>query len=475
MMQKHLFNTVRFFTLVCGITALTGCGWSSESNVRASGPDATMLSGLSLKNIFGFNEAISGPLTVHDAIALGLHHNLESRIARIEPPLTVQPSSFTTLGNGIDYVTATSDSAARERQAAQSIINDVRSAYLRAASAEILEPVITGALHDAETTKAASALAQEKRDDAVQNLKSLSEELSAARSELAVLLGISDPSTLQFAPINDEALPLDTRPQNLELLALSRHPGSASAGAESLRDNALHALPGIREILARSHENAVTEDQWNSFSASFTPGLVRIFSMDLELQQPEHKARLESLQQQALSAAIMAQAHIAYAQYQSALKEREAVQKELRSDSGTDPVLNSLETAAAEAQTYLAEAKLQNAYGRFLDSIGADPLPDNAGQLSVAKLSSALQKQAEANTQISPGNFPDPVAEHAVSTAPILQKVGFALPRTPPRIPPAQKISLKKPPKQLPYARVALLNITDRQIQTLLKAPISEP
>jgi hypothetical protein len=478
MMHKHLFTTVRFFTLVCGITALTGCGWSSESNVRSSAQNATMLSGLSLKSIFGFSETVKGPLTVHDAIALGLHHNLESRMANAEPPSTVHPSSFTTLDNGIDYVATIRNSESRKQQAAQSIINDVRSAYLLAAGAEFLGPEIARALSEAETTKATSPADQEKRDVAIQILKSLYEDLGTARAELADLLNISDPATLQFAQTSsphDVTFPLSTRPEGLELLALSRHPANASAGAENLRDNALNAFPGIKDILTRSHQNTVSTEQWDSFSASFTPGLVRIYSMNLELQQPEHKARLEALQQQALSAAIMTQAHIAYAQYQNIYQEQEAAKKELNSDSGPDAVLNSLKNATAAVQAHLARAETQIAYNHFLDSIGADLLPDNAGQMNVAELSSTLQKQSEKNTPSPFGLSTHRDAEQTVAEYPLLQKVKFALPQTPPRIPPAQKISLKKQSKQLPYARVALLNIPDRQIQTLLKAPISEP
>ncbi len=398
MMQKHLFTTVRFFTLVCGLTALAGCGWSPESNVRASAQSAPMLSAFSLKNLFGFSEDPSGPVTVYDAMALGLHHNLESRVAATTPE-PVTPESFTTLSNGIDYA-----ESKRTQSAARHIIRDVRSAYLRA----------------------------------------LAENDESARTELAALLNVSNPGDLHFAqaPGALPAPPDESRLEDLELLALTQRMDEGDA--KTLRDDALKTFPGIKDILDNKN---FTEAQWADFSARFTPGLVRLFTPDLELMLPQNKTRLETLRRQALSAAIMAQVHMTHARYLS------AYQTEMDNPGS-------------------ATTALEIAQGDFLDSLGAGIIPDNAGQMSVADLSDALQRQFETAGDVRLASLPAP-ANQTETAAPILQNAGFS--PSPARIPPAQKISFKNPPGQLPYARVGLLNISDRQLQTLLKAPISEP
>lgn len=399
MMQKHLFTTVRFFTLVCGMTALAGCGWSPESNVRASAQNATMLSAFSLKNLFGFSENPGGPVTMYDAMALGLHYNLESRLAAA-PPVSATPESFTNLSNGIDH-------AARKhkQRAAQDIIRDVRSAYLRA----------------------------------------LADNDQSARIELASLLNVSNPDNLQFAQSAGAlpAAPPDvSQLEELELLALTQR--MEASDAQSLRHEALKTFPGIKEILDNKN---FTEAQWADFSARFTPGLVRLFTPDLELMLPENKTRLETLRQQALSAAIMAQVHMTHARYLSAYQ-------------------------AEKERPGSATTALEIARGDFLDSLGTGIIPDNAEQMSVADLSASLQQQFETTGYLHLARLPAP-ADQPETAAPPLQNASFS--PSYPRIPPAQKISFKKPAKQLPYAKVGLLNIPDRQLQTLLKAPISEP
>lgn len=396
MMQKHLFTTVRFFTLACGLTALAGCGWTPESNVRASAQPATMLSAFSLKNLFGSSENPSGPVTVYDAMALGLHHNLESRTTAAAPE-PVTPESFTILRNGIEYA-----ESKRNRRAAQHIIRDVRSAYLRA----------------------------------------LAENDESARLELAALLNVSNPDDLRFAEVTGAPPAPPDRLEDLELLALAQRMGASDAKA--LRDDALKTFPGIRDILDNKN---FTEAQWEDFSARFTPGLVRLFTPDLELMLPQNKSRLETLRQQALSAAIMAQVHMTHARY-----------------------LSAYQTEMAHPGS--ATTALEIARGDFLDSLGAGIVPENAWQMSVADLSAALQQQFETAGDTRLASLPAP--EDRTETAePLLQNAGFS--PSPVRIPPAQKISFKKPAKQLPYAKVGLLNISDRQLQTLLKAPISEP
>ncbi|GEM_PF-6633322 len=474
MMQRHLSHVTRYSLLVLGMTALTGCGFMSGGDRDSNAGQPSLFAALSFKNIFGIGDAddlnaiapAAGPVTIYDAMALALHKNLDARIAaQSEPPI----GSLALLDSGIRAAQTNEETALalRQHDATQSIMRDVRIAYARTAIADSLQNEITAALAKPAITDAEIA-----SHAALQKLQG---DLGAARIELASLLGISDASLMVLDPSSTDknALPPITATLNdLEILGLSQRLETRSdhTRAEALRQSALQTFPGINDILTqnRAGMGPKNEAEWAAFSNPFGRGLVRIFSSDLDVKNPQNQQRLDHLRKNAISAAILSQIHIAHAQYQSAQVRLETLQAQ---DEPTD----TLQHLSHRARIYLTQTEAQNHYNDVLSALGLNILPEQASAMPTATLAHALQTRINGLNPVALTHMVTPQSMLAmnIEAGLPLELVRFA--QIPPeRIPLAQKISVQRD-TAINAAPSRFLSISKKQLQSLLNAPISEP
>lgn len=172
-----------------------------------------------------------------------------------------------------------------------------------------------------------------------------------------------DPSTLPDVTASLE---------DLDLLALASRPEITSNSkslkdVQALREKTLSNFPGIRDVLAQN----LTGNQWSGFVSHFTEGLVNIHTLPVAMKDESSKKFLQSMQQQAMTAAVLTQVHIAYNDYTAARAAMKAVPS---AESTKD---------------------FWNRYTILMQSLGADAMPQDAGHLNTAQLTAIVTERLQ--------------------------------------------------------------------------------
>jgi predicted transcriptional regulator len=481
MVQRHLSSVARYSFLVVGMTALTGCGLINGDYRESNADQRSLFAALSFKNIFGLHDAddlnaietASGPLTVYDAVAMALHKNLNERSTTQNEAAT---GALALLDSGIRAARQNRDEdvslTLRQHDAAQTILRDVRLAYARTAIADSLQNEISDALAKTATPETAT---NETDMTAHAALEKMHNDLGAARLELASLLGVSDPESLVLDPAQrgqNSLSPITVTLNDLEILGLTQRLETRNGheSAETLRQNAMNSFPGIGDILTQNKNGMGPKDEaeWAAFLNPFGRGLVKIFANDLDVKNPQNIERLDHLRQNAISAAILSQIHIAHTRYQGA-------QSRLASLQAKDEPQDTLQNLIHRARLALARTETQNHYDDVLTALGIHILPDQMTSMPTEKLAAALQARIDGLTPVALAQMVTPQSMLAMNVA-----AGLPLEQArftdgmPERIPFAQKISVQRD-IEIASTPSRFLSISKRQLQSLLNAPISEP
>ena len=259
------------------------------------------------------------------------------------------------------------------------------------------------------------------------------------------------------APLDAASVPdITASLEDLDLLALSSRSEIKSdtktlQDVQALREKTLNNFPGIRDVLAQN----LTGNQWVGFVSHFTEGLVRIHTVPVVMKDEASRKFLESMQQQAMTAAILTQVHVAYNDYAAARA-----------------TMKATPTPETIAQTW------QN-YAILMQSLGADAMPQDAGHLNTAQLNtiiiSRLQKTDPAAisqwVQYARAERTDGIKQGDLS--PNLTLVAYQPDAT---MPLAQKIGAINGSSHGDIAQDpgSFLKVSQWQVRSLLDAPISE-
>lgn len=456
-----------------------------------------------LKSVFADQEALDKPLTLSEAMARGILYNLDHRVSVMDamiakgevdiallevlPSLdaqgkyikrdednvisarsadsgaqTVPPSIFqederttASLTLGYDVLDAglaiiDSNTASdkvriaeeRRRKVVHNIIQDVRSAYWRAASAQILNDHIEDLIADGKTmvseldkehksnySSLVSSQQQMRLLETMHSLTSLKAQLSTAKIELASLINLPpradyvlavDEETI-FNPNTIPELALD--PESLELVALMIRPEIREdilmqrVAARDIRRTTLSALPGLNAFFGYNNDSNdyLRNNDWTEFSMSITGNLINLFTLPVRIEQAKNKEKLTQMRRRALVVAIMSQVNMARLRMDLAqerfdiVRQLASVSRKMRnvvSDNSKPSPSQTLEmdmqAALNRAQLHMAYAEYQNAYGRLLNSIGMDPLPPTGNAASVSEMANVIGQRID---NISPQIF----------------------------------------------------------------------
>lgn len=487
--------------LACSIlasAALVSCSWPGDP--VGVNEQAENLEG-DISELYGSQEPIAAPLTLYDALARGVKYNIEQRVALMEevvangnvdvevlgmlPSLDLEASyigrnnaeavsarskatgtqslepsifedehrrtanldlSWNVLDAGISYVHSrqASDraraSTERRRKVVQNIVQDVRAAYWKAVSAQIVESHIDGLMTqaddvlkklEAEETKKSTADVsallnlQKRLYDTMQNLLEERDRLAGAKSELAALIGLPPAADFSLAApeadvMNSATLPqLKTERQDLAVLALLIRPEMREqtllkrVAARGATLNVMETFPGIGGIVGYNYDsNSFLDDEsWASFSLGLTSNLMKLFTLPVRLQQSENKEKLADLQRMAMVASVLTQMSIADTRYDMAqdqyqlLKKMMGVNTRLIEYTTSRPektaLAEGLQLAArmdhllTRTRLHLAYAEGQNAFGRIVNTLGLDPLPPAVEQQDLSELAKTMQTRFE--------------------------------------------------------------------------------
>ncbi len=309
----------------------------------------------------------------------------------------------------------------------QNMIQDVRDAYWRAASAERLLPrvnelvaSIENAIGHSQTVRrsgAAEPADQLKIErELLSNLKDLSEvrrKLLLAKAELAALINV--PPGTRFAvavpDLNHLAAPrLKAAPGELQRVALLNRPELREEDYKkriSLTEvdaAYLRLLPGIELKVGRNFDSNsfLSSTVWSSAAGFLTKNLVELAIAERSIDVAEADVKVADVRRIALSMAVVAQVQIALQRYALAQDNFKVAGRLLGVDSELSNVAangsaatsgSEIEALTAlsrrtvsEMQYLVAYADLQNAYGRILNSVGANRLPIEIEHQGVATL-----------------------------------------------------------------------------------------
>ena len=251
--------------------------------------------------------------------------------------------------------------------------------------------------------------------------------------------------------------------EDLDLLALasrSEITGDSKSlkDVQLLREKTLNNFPGIREVLAQN----LTGNEWNGFVSHFTKGLVRIHTLPVVIKDESSRKFLQTMQQQAMTAAVLIQVRVAYNDYTAA-------------------------RAAMRAMPSAESAKdVWDRYTILMQSLGADAMPQDAGHLNTAQLITIITERLQ---KIDPAAINQWVQLAKLQT--MEQNQGFSvgmnegLPKDITLVayqpdvtmPLAQKIGAQSSERDSSFTAdpSSFLKVSRWQVRSLLDAPITEP
>ncbi|WP_213954982.1 TolC family protein [Variovorax sp. dw_954] len=328
--------------------------------------------------------------------------------------------SWDVLDFGLSYVRAkqaadeVNIAEERKRKVANRIVEDVRTAYWRAVSAERLlgkinelEVVTKSALEQAEKQEKAGLSAplapltyQRELLSIRREAQNLGRELSVAKQQLAALMNLPPDTqfkvamptrTLQWKPFS---LPgkdmlqtaIENRPELREVAYQLRNNDREETAAY------LRALPSLRVFagLDASSNSFLYNANWLGFGARASWNLLNVFS--LPAAQAKVKAQGQLLDQRALALtmAVGTQVEVARARYEFRIREldtasryygvQEKIEKQIDAGFKADKlsrqtlIREQMNTLVSEVRYDMALADLQNAYANVYSSLGIDPV-----------------------------------------------------------------------------------------------------
>ena len=438
-------------------------------------------------------EPLSGPLTLSEAVARGLKYNLEHRsrmmeqalalgqadlsrfdmlpklvasagysernndsIRRATDSVTGKPSlanpyissdrehttsdlglTWNLLDFGVSYFNARQNgdrvliAGERRRKAMHNLIQDVRSAYWRALSAQLLESEIRTTIALAESALGDSRQAEVERirnpidtlryqRTLLENLRVLEgirQELSAARIELAALINLppgtafrlAEPPAAEATP-KFEALPID----RLEETAIDNNADlreqlyNVRISAAETRKSLLKLFPGLNFSSARKHDDDsyVINQSWRETGVQLSWNLFNLLSAPTVMNLAEASETLAAHKRMTVQMAVLAQVHLARQQYENAyllfersdaiwkvdqrIFEHSVNRETAQTQSKLDRIANNTAAIVSLLRRYQALAQVHAANGRLQASLGLEPRVDDLNAIGLNELTDVV-------------------------------------------------------------------------------------
>ena len=467
--------------------AISGCAVNTQPIDRLASEQRAKSD---LQIMFKDQEPLSGPLTLHTAMARAVKYNLEARLKVMEEAMayrqmdlarldmlprmalqagyagrsnvsasssrsiltgnqSLEPSTsqdrnreigdltmvWNVLDFGVSYVSAKQQAdqrliiKERRRKVVHTIIQDVRSAYWRALTAERLLKRIDTLMARVQSAQDNSRqMGQDRVGDVVQTLgyqralieatRQLKEQrraLSLAKTELATLINLPLGSDFSLTDDSSYRVPeLKVDLGRLEQEALTSRPElreqdyQARISAAETRKAMLRMLPGL-ELNAGAHYDSnsfLSNQSWADYGAKITWNLFEVLKAPAAINLAKTGEQVAAARRQAMSIAVLAQLHVANANYHEARQRfqtsqelagiDEQIVEQLRNRYQADGlgelalIQGELNVLHAELERDLAYADLRNAYGQIFASAGLDPLPSELPSGRLNDIASAL-------------------------------------------------------------------------------------
>jgi outer membrane protein TolC len=484
-MQRHCSLV---FTAAAAV-ALSGCG---VTPTPLSDAEITQRAQLGLERIAAGQEKVDGAIDLHEAMARALKYNLDQHVEEMEAALRVKELDLAHFGllpnvvassgyaarnnvnasNSINVLTgaeslavstsqekriSTADvtfswnildfglSYVRARQAADKyliaqemrrkvanrIVEDVRTAYWRAVSADrliarlkALEARVRRAQDNAHSSQAdrrtspiAAATYERELVEIKRTIQELQRDLSVARTQLAALMNITPGTAFTLAGgggITEAAAPvlkmpvgemietaMQNRPELREIWYRER------INDQELRAAMLELLPGLTPYVGTNFDSNdfLYNSNWVSWGAKASWNAMRLFQHPVRREVVDAQGKLLGARNLAVTMAVVTQVHVSRVRFQHLHKELHtadeylAVQSRLLNLMRTEAeaariseqtlIREEMNTLVAEAKRNISFANLQNAFAGVYASMGLDPY---GGQIDLSADVKSLAK-----------------------------------------------------------------------------------
>lgn len=432
-------------------------------------------------------EPLTTALTLEEAIARGLKYNLDHRTRLLEQamasgqldasrfdmlprvlasagyqsrdkssntysPLNGQPSSteapvsadnshtttdlglsWNILDFGISYYNSQQNAdrvlvaAERRRKAMHLLIQNIRSAFWRVASAQRLRADVTDTIRQAETALANSRQISLERIKApiealrfqrslLENLRTLEgieRDLSAARIELAQLINLPAGSEVRIAEpasfaLDERLLGVDI--EHLEEVAIANNADlreqfyATRIAATETRKALLRLFPGLTLSYTSKHDSNsyLVHPTWNETATQVSFNLINLLSGPSQMDVAESAARLAEQRRMAMQMAVVAQLHLARQDFDTAMRQfrradaiwdvdQQLFEQTARGEAEkTQSPLAKIATRTAailsQLRRYQSLAQAHTATSRLQATLGLEPGIGNLDELSLAEL-----------------------------------------------------------------------------------------
>ncbi|MDP3516676.1 MAG: TolC family protein [Pseudohongiella sp.] len=495
LMTRHYRNAVRVGGLAAAVVLLSACAVTPKPLVLEQQRN---LVAADRPLIFVQQEAITGPITQEEALARALKYNLEHRLMLMEaalrndqlhrsrfdmlPALTINsgyvsrsnenlnlsrdtgsgalstnPSisqdrdiltgnltlSWNILDFGVSYFQARQNAdqyliaQERRRRVVNQVVQQVRNAYWRAATAEPLFEQVAPLLVQAKEALEDARAVEEQRltpplesleyqkglVEVIRELEGMEMDLAMAKSELASLMGLPPGLSYELAlPEETDLTPptLKLTIEEMEELALLRRPElieeryQQRISASETRKTLLRMFPGLNlSSSGNSDSNSYLVNQtWADAAARLTWNLLNLASGPSSLRAARTAEDVTDMRRLSLSMAALTQVHLSHQQflkssssYQQAktlndIESRIFVHVSQAADNNARSELQRIRAQMAaiyaEVNSYRAYADVQGSLANLYVSMGLELLPEEVQSHDVndvaVEIKSALER-----------------------------------------------------------------------------------
>ncbi|MEL6751496.1 MAG: TolC family protein, partial [Pseudomonadota bacterium] len=320
----------------------------------------------------------------------------------------------------------------KRRKIINRIIEDVRTAYWRAVSADRLlagmrklEHRTQKALGNARALQAEGEVSpltaltyQRELVEIQQRIQRLQKDLSLAKMQLAALMNIRPNETYALAQPKrrTDSTVLKLGAEDMIFAALENRPELRDVqyklriNEKESRAALLEMLPGINIFATASYDSDsyLYNSNWISFGAKATYNLFNVFKYPQRKRVVAAQGDLLDARALAVTMAIMTQVHVSRVRYGHARKLYMTAAKHVRVQKGIlhqirasksegavseqVAIREEMNTLASQVSADIAYADLQNAYANVFASMGIDPYVDDLrADSTVAALSGQLK------------------------------------------------------------------------------------
>ena len=499
--------------LLVGAVLLSGCGAIKPTPLTQD--EITNRVNQDRAAMYRDQEAVSGTLTLSDAMARALKYNLDYRLKMMETTLarsqldlssqdmlpklmadagyrwrnndsggtsvgiddgvvSLRPStseerehyladatfSWDVLDFGMSYFRAQQQAdevniaEERRRKVLQNIVQEVRDAYWRALGAQRLlketEPLadqIASALAKTREAEQAGILPpvegleyQRALLDAMTTLNQKRQQMEMAKSELLALMNVP-PGTPVV--LDDKPLPLSAVPQDvnkLEQMALERRPElreedyKARIDSYETKRQIASLFPNLNLFAGVNYDSNdyLYNENWIQGGVGVSMNLFKLISIPAINNNNDARKQTDDARRMALSMAVLTQVRVAVERYKLAVYDFQIADQSAQVDqrlasisrAGSDNSLSSdLESLRTQARSIVSRfqeaasyAQAQSAYGRVLNSVGIDLLPEKVTSSDLPTLSREINQSLVAGEkQVFTQSADAVVSRHPVS------------------------------------------------------------